>query len=169
MSESTKRLPLWPIFVVLSIVLILSILNPICRYMYTKDFVARGDVQSAEFLADNLESAGITNFNKPMFFIGSSPTKTNASCLDLSTGKYKIFSIFDAADVLNLDTVDASQYIVAALNKMGYSYTAPTSTDWGSYSAEINAHAPLWKSHPWYDSVLETEHCIIVQLTPHER
>lgn len=169
MSENTKRLPLWPIYVVIIFIVILSILSPVCRYVYTKQFVSRYDEQSAEFLADNLETAGITDLDKPMFFIGASPTYTNASCLDLSTGKYNIFSIFAAADVLDLDTTEASQYIVAALNDMGYTYTAPTIEDWAECSTEISENAPLWKSHPWYDSVLETEHCIIVQLTPHER
>ena len=168
MSETKKHLPIWPVFVVLAIVLILFILNPVCRYLYTKDFVARSDKQMAELFADNLETADITALDKPMFFIGASETRTNASCLDLSDGKYNIFSIFAAADALGLEIVEASQYIVEHLNEMGYAYTAPTAEDWGKYEAEVSEHIPLGKSFPWYDSVSETEHCIIVQLTPTE-
>lgn len=168
MSETKKRLPVWPVFVVLILVIILFILNPLCRYVYTKDFVTRGDEQLAELFADNLETAQISSLDKPMFFIGASKTRTNASCLDLSGGKYNIFSIFAVADALELDTVEASQYIVKHLNDMGYAYTAPTSEDWEKYEAEMYEHIPLWKAFPWYDSVKETEHCIIVQLTPTE-
>ena len=83
-------------------------------------------------------------------------------------GKYNIYSIFAVADALELDTVEASQYIVEHLNAMGYSYTAPTAEDWEKYRTEMSEHIPLWKAFPWYDSVKETEHCIIVQLTPTE-
>lgn len=166
MSETKNRLPIWPILVVLIVILILLVLNPVCRYLYTKDFVVRGDEQLAELLADNFEVAGITALDKPIFFIGSNETRTNASCLDLSDGKYNIFSIFDVADALELDTVESSQYIVAHLNDMGYHYTAPTEQDWIQYESEISEHIPLWKAFPWYESVKETEHCIIVQLTP---
>lgn len=168
MSETKKRLPVWPVFVVLFLVIMLFILNPVCRYIYTKDFVARGDEQLAELFADNLEAAGVNALDKPMFFIGASETRTNGSCLDLSGGKYNIYSIFAVADALELDTVEASQYIVKHLNDMGYAYTAPTSEDWNKYEAEMSEHIPLWKAFPWYDSVKETEHCIIVQLTPTE-
>lgn len=168
MSETKKRLPVWPVFVVLIVIIILFVLNPVCRYVYTKDFVTRGDEQLAELFADNLEAAGVTSLDKPMFFIGSGETRTNASCLDLSTGKYNIFSIFAVADALELDTVEASQYIVKHLNDMGYQYTAPTAEDWANYEAEMSEHIPLWKAFPWYESILETEHCIIVQLTPTE-
>lgn len=168
MSETKKHLPIWPVFVVLAVIFLLYLLNPVCRYLYTKDFVARSDAQMAELFADNLETAGITALDKPMFFIGFSETRTNASCLDLSEGKYNIFSIFAAADALDLDTVKASQYIVEHLNDMGYSYTAPTAEDWANYEAEMSEHIPLWKAFPWYDSVMDTEHCIIVQLTPTE-
>ena len=166
MSETKKRLPIWPILVVLLVIIILFVLNPICRYIYTKDFVTRSDEQLAELFADNLEIAGITSLDKPMFFIGSSETRTNASCLDLSSGKYNIFSIFNVADALKLDTVNSSQYIVNHLNDMGYHYTAPTEADRAKYEAEIAEHIPLWKAFPWYESIKETEHCIIVQLTP---
>ena len=168
MSDTRKQLPKWPIFVVLIVIIILFILNPLCRYFYTKDFVARGDEQLAELLADNLETAGITDFSKPIFFIGANGTRTNASCLDLSTGKYRIFSVFDVAHALELDTVESSRYIVAYLNGLGYEYTAPTTEDWTAYEGELSEHIPLWKAHPWYDSVKETEHCIIVQLTQSE-
>ena len=168
MSETKKRLPVWPVFVVLILVIMLLLLNPVCRYVYTKDFVAHGDEQLAELFVDNLEAAGVTALDKPMFFIGASKTRTNASCLDLSGGKYNIYSIFAVADALELDTVEASQYIVEHLNAMGYSYTAPTADDWEKYQAEMSEHIPLWKAFPWYDSVKETEHCIIVQLTPTE-
>ena len=136
-----------------------------CRYFYTKDFVKRGDVQLAELLYDNFETAGLADSDKPVFFIGSSETRTNASCLDLSAGKYSIFSVFAAGETLELDTVEASRYIVEYLNGLGYDYTAPTAEDWTMYEAELAEHIPLWKAFPWYDSVLETEHCIIVQLT----
>ncbi len=165
MPQNKKRLPLWPALTVLIIIIVLFALNPVCRYFYTKDFVARGDVQLAEMLADELETAGITNLQKPMFFFGSSTTRTNASCLDLSTGKYRIHSVFAAADALHLDTVESSQYIVSYLNDLGYGYTAPTEEDMNAYQAEIDASIPLEKSFPWYDCVLETEHCIFVQLS----
>ena len=168
MSETKKRLPIWPIFVVIIIIIVLFILNPLCRYVYTKDFVARGDEQLADLLADNFETAGVTSLDKPVFFIGSGETRTNASCLDLSSGKYDIFSIFAVADALETDTVESSRYIVEHLNEMGYNYTAPTEEDWIKYEAEMSEHIPLWKSFPWYESIMETEHCIIVQLTPTE-
>ena len=166
MVETKKRLPVWPVFVVLILIIILFFLKPVCRYLYTKNFVARGDEQLAELFADNLESAGITSLDKPMFFVGASETRTNASCLDLSDGKYNIYSVFAVADALDLDIVEASQHIVAKLNDMGYPYTAPTIDDWIKYKEEIKEHIPLWKAFPWYDSVKETEHCIIVQLAP---
>ena len=164
MVETKKRLPVWPVFVVLILIIILFFLKPVCRYLYTKNFVARGDEQLAELFADNLESAGITSLDKPMFFVGANETRTNASCLDLSDGKYNIYSVFAVADALDLDIVEASQHIVAKLNDMGYPYTAPTIDDWIKYKEEIKEHIPLWKAFPWYDSVKETEHCIIVQL-----
>ncbi len=165
MSNPQKPLPKLPIFIVIFVIAALFLLNPVCRYVYTKDFVARRDIQLAELLDHDFETAGIQNRDKPVFFIGSLQTVTNASCLDLSAGKYDIFSIFEAADKLNLDTVESSQYIVSHLNQLGYSYTAPTADDWKLCEAEISEHVPLWKAFPWYDSVMETEHCIIVQLT----
>ena len=165
MSETKKHLPVWPIFIVLLVIIILFVLNPLCRYFYTKDFVERGDEQLAEMLAHDFETAGITDFEKPIFFIGSSTTRTNGSCLDLSTGKYDIYSVFAVADALSLDTVETSQYIVEYLNSLGYHYTAPTAEDQTAYEAELSEHIPLWKARPWYDSIKETEHCIIVQLT----
>lgn len=160
-----KRLPLWPALVILSVILILFILNPVCRYFYTKDFVAKSDAQLAEMLANDLETAGITNLEKPIFFIGSGTTRINGSCLDLSTGKYDIYSIFAVGDALDLDAVESSQYIVTHLNKLGYDYTAPTDEDRTAYEAEINAVLPLEKAFPWYRSMAETEHCIVVQLS----
>ncbi len=165
MSQNKKSLPLWPAVIVLIIVLLLCLLNPLCRYFYTKDFVAKSDVQLAEMLAHELETAGITALEKPMFFFGSADTRTNGSCLDLSTGKYNIYSVFAARDVLNLDTVECSRYIVAYLNSLGYNYTAPASEDLVAFQSEIDANIPLAKSFPWYDSVLETEHCIFIQLS----
>ena len=165
MSQNKKRLPLWPAIIVLIIIFILFVLNPLCRYFYTKDFVARGDKQLAEMLAENMEDAQVTTPEKPIFFIGSNGTRTNGSCLDLSTGKYDIYSVFDVADACSLDTLEASRYIVSYLNSLGYDYTAPTAEDWQLYGAEIAANSPLWKNFPWYESIKETEHCIIVQLT----
>lgn len=165
MSENTKRLPVWPFLITLFLLLVLYLIQPLCRYIYTKDFVKRYDRQAAELFEDNLATAGITNFDKPLFFIGSSETHTNASCLDLSEGKYDIFSIFAVADTKGLDTLESSQYITGQLNAMGYSYTIPTAEDWALCKAEITENTPLWKAFPWYDSVIETEHCIIVQLT----
>ena len=163
--NTQKRLPLWPAFVILIVILIFIILNPVCRYFYTKDFVAKSDVQLAEMLAYDLETAGITDFHKPMFFIGSGTTTTNGSCLDLSTGKYDIYSIFAVGDALDLNTLESSQYIVQHLNKLGYDYTAPTAENWTAYEAEVNAVLPLEKAFPWYRSMTETEHCIVVQLS----
>ncbi|MBO5347057.1 MAG: hypothetical protein J6A45_02865 [Lachnospiraceae bacterium] len=160
-----KRLPLWPALMILSVILILFISNPVCRYFYTKDFVVKSDAQLAEMLAHDLETAGITDPKKPIFFIGSGTTRTNGSCLDLSTGKYNIYSIFAVGEALDLDAVESSQYIVKHLNKLEYDYTAPTAADWATYEAEINAVLPLEKAFPWYRSMTETEHCIVVQLS----
>ena len=168
MQENKKRLPLWPVFVILIVILILFILSPVCRYFYTKDFMARSDEQLAEMLAHDLETAGITDLGKPVFFIGSGTTRTNGSCLDLSTGKYNIYSVFAVRDALDLDTLESSQYIVAYLNKLGYHYTAPTTEDWTAHETELNAILPLEKAFPWYNSVAETEHCIVVQLSREE-
>ena len=165
MTEKKKHLPVWPLCLVLAVILILSELNPICRYVYTKDFVKRSDEQLAELFANDIETKDLTGSEKPVFFYGSAGTRTNASCLDLSTGQYDIFSVFDAADALELDTVEASQYIVNYLNGLGYDYTAPTAKDWELYEKEMAEFVPLWKLFPWYDGIYETEHCIIVQLS----
>lgn len=167
-NTKQKKLPLWPALVILSVILILFILNPVCRYFYTKDFVARSDVQLAKMLSHDLDTANITDLSKPMVFIGSGTTTTNGSCLDLSTGKYDIYSIFAVGDALDLDAVESSQYIVKHLNKLGYDYTAPTAVDWTAYDAEISAVLPLEKAFPWYRSIAETEHCIVVQLSQAE-
>lgn len=165
MTEYQKRLPVWPVFIVLFMILFFFILRPACRYVYTRHFVTRSDEQLAEILADNLETAGITSLDKPIFFIGSGETRTNASCLDLSDGKYDIYSIFAAADAMGLDTLEASRYIVEHLNEMGYSYTSPNAENWISFEDEISSYIPLEKAFPWYESILETEHFIIVQLS----
>ena len=62
MHEKKNHLPKWPVTVVVIIILLLSMLNPACRYFYTRDFVARSDEQLAEMLAHDFETAGITNF-----------------------------------------------------------------------------------------------------------
>ena len=166
MSANQKKLPLWPIFLIVIIILIFAVLNPVCRYFYTKDFVKRGDEQLAELFANDIQTKELTNSEKPIFFFGSSKTRTNASCLDLSTGNYDIYSVFDVADTLSLDTLETSQYIITYLNSLGYDYTAPTQKDWDLYyESEMKEHIPLWKTFPWYDGILETEHCIIVQLS----
>ena len=95
MPEKKKHLPLWPLCLILVIVLLLVTLNPLCRYFYTKDFVARSDMQTAEFFAHDMDTKGLTSSDKPIFFFGSAGTRTNASCLDLSTGNYAICSVFD--------------------------------------------------------------------------
>jgi len=164
-QDKQKSLPLWPAIIILILILIFALLNPVCRYLYTKDFVARGDIQLAEILADELDEAGITAFHKPILFFGSAQTRTNGSCLDLSDGKYNIHSVFDAGNVLGLDTLESSQYIIAYLNSLGYNYTAPTEADMKACQAEIDALIPLPQSFPWFDSILETEHCIFVQLS----
>lgn len=165
MSEKKKHLPIWPICLILAVVLVLFVLNPVCRYLYTKDFVKRSDLQLAELFAHDIETKELTDSPKPIFFFGSAGTTTNASCLDLSTGKYNIFSVFDAGNALDLDTVKASQHIIEYLNGLGYNYTAPTADDWEKYENEMAEHVPLWKAFPWYDGIIETEHCIIVQLS----
>ena len=165
MPEKKKRLPVWPICLVLAVILILAALNPVCRYFYTKDFVNRGDKQLAELFANDIETKGLTGSEKPIFFYGSAGTRTNASCLDLSAGKYDIYSVFDVRHVLELDTVEASRYSIDYLTGLGSDYTAPTAEDWEKYESEMAEHVPLWKCFPWYDGILETEHCIIVQLS----
>ena len=50
------------------------------------------------------------------------------------------------------------------LNEMGYNYKIPTEEDYVIYQKEVDADASLWKSFPWYDGILETEHCILVEL-----
>ncbi len=165
MTPNKKRLPLWPILVVLSVLILFAILNPVCRYFYTQNFVSRGDQQLAEMLVQDFESAGVTNLDKPLFFIGSAATRTNGSCLDLSTGKYDIYSAFAVGDALELNTLESSRYIVEYLNESGYDYVVPTAQDWSDYQDEIHAVLPLNKCFPWYESITETEHCIIVQLS----
>ena len=165
MPEKKKHLPIWPLCLVLAIILLFAALNPLCRYFYTKDFVARSDQQMAELFAHDMETMGLSDSEKPIFFFGSAGTRTNASCLDLSTGKYEIHSVFDVGNALKLDTLEASQYIVSYLNKLGYEYTAPTSEDWAKYEKETTELLPLGNCFPWYDGILETEHCIIVQLS----
>lgn len=165
MREKKNHLPKWPVIVVVIIILLLFMLNPACRYFYTRDFVARSDEQLAEMLAHDFEAAGITNFEKPIYFIGSGTTRTNASCLDLSDGKYDLYSVFAVSDALDLSILESSRHIVAYLNDLGYAYAAPTSEHFAAYEAEINAALPLNKTFPWYESIAETEHCIIVQLS----
>ena len=165
MPEKKKHLPIWPLCLVLAIILLMTVLNPLCRYFYTKDFVARSDKQMAEFFVGDMETNNLSDSHKPIFFFGSAGTRTNASCLDLSTGKYEIFSIFDVGNALELDTLEASQYIVAYLNELGYEFTAPTTEDWKKYEKEMTELLPLGNCFPWYDGILETEHCIIVQLS----
>lgn len=164
MSETKKKLPLWPALIPLAMIVLLALISPVCRYIYTRQFVAGRDLQLAQMLYDNLTDMGITSFEKPMFFIGCGETVTNGSCLDLSTGQYDIYSIFAVEDALSLDTVASSQHIVSYLNQLGYQYTAPTAEDWTAYELELSEHIPLWKAFPWYESIMETEHCIIVQL-----
>ena len=165
MPTQKNHLPIWPICLVLAVILQLSALNPVCRYFYTKDFVTRSDIQTAELFADDIETKGLTGSLKPIFFFGSAGTRTNASCLDLSTGKYDIFSVFDAGNILELDTLETSQYIIDYLNGLGYDYTSPTKEDWDNYKSEMAEFMPLEKTFPWYAGILETEHCIIVQLS----
>ena len=165
MPKKKKHLPLWPLCVVLIAILILTLLNPACRYLYTKNFVKSSDLQMAEFFTSDLETQGLMNSDKPIFFFGSAGTRTNASCLDLSTGNYNIYSVFDAADALGMNTLEASQHILAYLNDLGYAYTVPTAADWSKYENEMKEYLPLENCFPWYNSILETEHCIIVQLS----
>ena len=165
MKPNEKHLPLWPILVIMITIVLLAILNPLCRYFYTKDFVARSDIQTAQILSNQLQDAEITDISKPIYFIGSGTTRTNGSCLDLDNGKYEIFSVFAAADALNLSTLESSRYIVTYLNDLGYEYTIPDAKHFAAYESEITAVLPLSKNFPWYNSVLETEHCIIVQLS----
>lgn len=164
MSETKKKLPLWPVFIPLAVIVLLVFISPLCRYLYTRQFVANRDIQLAAMLYDSLSDMGITSFEKPMFFIGCGETVTNGSCLDLSTGKYDIYSVFAVEEALSLDTVESSRHIVSYLNHLGYPYTAPTADDWTAYEPELSEHIPLWKAFPWYESIMETEHCIIVQL-----
>lgn len=166
MPKKTKNsLPLWPAAIVLIIILIFALLNPLCRYFYTKNFIARSDVQLAELLAAELAENQITDFSKPIFFFGSAKTRTNGACLDLSTGRYNLYSAFDAADTLGLDTLESSRYIVDYLESIGYQYTAPTAENLAICQAEIDANIPLAQSFPWFNSIMETEHGIFVQLS----
>lgn len=164
MTNRKKLFYLWPAAVLAAVILLCTVINPLCRYAYTRHFVAQRDRQLARMLAHDLDTAQITDFSKPMFFIGSGTTQTNASCLDLSGGDYDIFSVFAVEDALSLNTVESSDYIVSYLQKLGYAYTAPTEADYENYESEIFEYAPLWKAFPWYDGVMETEHCILVQL-----
>lgn len=164
MSNTTKKLPLWPIFVLVAVIALLSILNPLCRYVYTKHFVVNRDNQLAELLAGNLEELGLDASHKPLFFLHSAETVTNGSCLDLSSGKYDIYSIFSVADVKDYEVYEASRYIVSHLNEMGYDYKVPTDEDYALYQKEVDADASLWKAFPWYDGIMETPNCIIVEL-----
>ena len=164
MSFKNKKLPLWPIIAIVIAIVLLYALNPVCRYFYTKDFVAKRDAQMAKLLAGNLEELNLDATEKPLYFLHGAATVTNGSCLDLSSGKYNIYSIFSVADVKDYDVLEASQYIVLELNEMGYDYKVPTEEDYVIYQQEVEPDASLWKSFPWYDGILETEHCILVEL-----
>ncbi len=164
MSNNTKKLPLWPIFVLVAVIALLFVLNPLCRYVYTKHFVENRDMQLAEILAGNLEELGLDASEKPLFFLHSAETVTNGSCLDLSSGKYNIFSIFSVAEVKDYEVLESSQYIVTHLNEFGYDYKIPTKEDYALYQQEVSEDASLWKSFPWYDGILETQNCILVEL-----
>ena len=165
MPEKKKQFPLWPLCIVLIAILLLALLNPACRYVYTRNFVKSSDLQTAEFFTNDMETQGLLTSDKPIFFFGSAGTHTNASCLDLSTGNYNIYSVFDVGNALGMNTLESSQYIIAYLNNLGYDYTAPTSSDWSKYEKELKECLPLENSFPWYNGILETEHCIIVQLS----
>lgn len=164
MSLKNKKLPLLALAALMVVIILLYVVAPFCRYLYTKDFVAKRDAQLAELLAGNLEDLGIDASTKPLFFLHSAKTVTNGSCLDLSTGKYDIYSIFSIADVKDYDVYEASQYIVEALNEMGYDYKVPTDEDYALYQKEVDADASLWKAFPWYDGIMECNSCIIVEL-----
>ncbi len=164
MSNNTKKRPLWPVFILVTVIVLLFVLNPLCRYFYTKQFVANRDAQLAEILAGNLEELNLNASEKPLFFLHSAETVTNGSCFDLSGGKYDIFSIFSVADIKGYDVLESSQYIVSHLNELGYHYKVPTEADYALYQSEVTEGTYLWKSFPWYDGILETQNCILVEL-----
>lgn len=166
MQQNNKKPSMVPLIITVSAILILYALQFPCRYLYTRYFVARYDKQLAELIAADLATDEITDFNKPIFFIGSKETVTNGACLDLSEKNYGIYSQYAVASAKNLNVVEASQSIVSYLNKLGYAYTAPTQADYDAYfDTEIQPNLPLLRCVPWYESMLETEHCIIIQLS----
>ena len=164
MSLKNKKLPLFAILALVAVLVLLYVVAPFCRYLYTKDFVAHRDERLAELLAGNLEELGLDASAKPLFFLHSAETVTNGSCVDLSTGKYDIYSVFSVADVKDYDVYEASRYIVTKLNEMGYEYKVPTDADFALYQKEVDADASLWKAFPWYDGIMECPNCIIVEL-----
>ena len=164
MSLKNKKLPLFAVLALAVVLLLLYVVAPFCRYLYTKDFVAGRDERLAEILAGNLEELGLDASAKPLFFLHSAEMVTNGSCLDLSTGKYDIYSIFSVADVKDYDVYEASRYIVEELIEMGYDYKVPTDEDYTLYQKEVDADASLWKAFPWYDGIMECQSCIIVEL-----
>lgn len=164
MSLKNKKLPFFALLALVAVLVLIYVVAPFCRYLYTKDFVAHRDERLAELLAGNLEELGLDASTKPLFFLHSAETVTNGSCLDLSTGKYDIYSIFSVASVKDYDVYEASRYIVTKLNEIGYEYKVPADEDYALYQKEVDADASLWKAFPWYDGILETEHCILVEL-----
>lgn len=164
MNFKNKKLPLFAIGAIVAAILLLYVVAPFCRYLYTKDFVAGRDERLAELLAGNLEELGLDATEKPLFFLHSAETITNGSCLDLSSGKYNIYSIFSVAEAKDYDVFEASRYIVTRLNEMGYDYKVPTDEDYALYQKEVDADASLWKAFPWYDGIMECPNCIIVEL-----
>ena len=164
MLNKTKKLPFWPIIALVAVIVFLYALGPVCRYLYTKDFVAKRDAQFAELLDRNLEDLGLDASTKPLFFLHSAETVTNGSCLDLSSGKYDIYSIFSVADVKGYEVLEASKYIVMELNEFGYDYKVPTDEDYALFEKDVPKDASLWKAFPWYESIKEYPNCIIVEL-----
>ncbi|MFI3238369.1 MAG: hypothetical protein R3Y47_10160 [Lachnospiraceae bacterium] len=167
-TDSKQKMPKWPIYVLVLVILFFCIANPICRFLYTMDFIDRSDQQLALLLAGDLEELDLQDSKKAFVFLGSLEEQTNASCIDLTTDDKFIYSIFDSKDTKDLSALEASIKITDYLNTQGFNITPITSDLYNTYEQEILDALPIPKSFPWYDAIVETEHFILVQLSETE-
>ncbi len=164
-NYSEKHLPKWPLAVLLIIPLLLFVVAPICRSLYTMAFIHRQDKQLATLLKGDLEELGFFESDKEFVFIGSLEEMTNASCIDLSNDDSFIYSIFDCRDTKDLTTVEASIEISNYLNQFDFQISPVSLTSFEQYEEEITDILPIEKTFPWYNAIVETEHFIVIQLS----
>ena len=164
-TEKTRKLPLWPIIVFILVILFLFLASGISRFLYTKDFIKRSDYDHMLLLQKDLEELNLLNSEKQIVFVGSKETSTNASCLDLTKSDWGLASIYDLEEQEDLTFIEKNEKLVYELAKMGLELNPITVKLYEEWKDEISSALPLAKVFPWYDSMLETEHFIIVQLS----